>query len=176
MSALIARPFEAMDIPVLTGWFSNAAEIMQWAGPRLRWPLDSEQLAPFLQPMDLERDEWSAWSVCGAGGEVVGHFQLRFDALCRQVTLGRVVMAPARRGRGLAEPMVRIALAKAFSIPSAHRVELRVYDFNEAAIRTYTKAGFVREGCCRESVPVGDVFWNTMIMGMLRPEWEAWPA
>ncbi|MGO4832610.1 GNAT family N-acetyltransferase [Rhizobiaceae sp. 2RAB30] len=173
MSVLHARPFEVRDISVLTGWFSSAAEIMQWAGPRLRWPLDVGQLAQLLRPIDLERDEWSAWSVCTADGDVVGHFQLRFDALCRQVTLGRVAIAPSQRGSGLALPMVHLALAKAFSIPSAHRVELRVYDFNEAAIRTYAKAGFVREGCCRESMPVGDAFWNTVIMGMLRPEWQA---
>lgn len=176
MSALIARPFEAVDISVLTNWFSGTAEIMQWAGPRLRWPLDAGQLAPLLQPIDLARDEWSAWSVCAADGEVVGHFQLRFDAQCRQATLGRVAIAPSHRGRGFAGPVVRIALEKAFSIPSAHRVELRVYDFNEAAIRTYAKVGFVREGCCRESVPVGDAFWNTVIMGMLRREWQARPA
>ncbi len=165
---LIAAPFGENDIDELITWFPTAADVVQWAGPRLRAPLDLKQLLPFLIQ---EPGGWQAWTVRGGTGHIAGHFQLLFDPVCRQATLGRVAIAPAQRGRGLAAPMVELALQCAFAEPAIHRVELRVFDFNKAAIATYAGLRFQHEGLCREAVPVGDVFWNVAIMGLLRRDW-----
>ncbi len=173
MTDLKARPFAAADIPTFLEWFPDAASVMQWAGPRLRAPLDCHQLAGLLDRSASQQGNWQAWTVHDAERATVGHFQLRFDAACRQAMLGRVAIAPGHRGRGLADSLARVALAEAFAKEIVHRVEFRVFDFNAAAIATYLKVGFVTEGICRETVPVGGAFWNTVIMNMLRREWTA---
>jgi RimJ/RimL family protein N-acetyltransferase len=82
-----------------------------------------------------------------------------------------VGVAPAARGRGLAVPMLRLVLERAFAWPEIERVELNVYTWNTPAIRAYARLGFVHEGVRRSSVKVGPERWDTAIMGLLRAEW-----
>jgi len=61
----------------------------------------------------------------------------------------------------------------AFGILGMHRVWLHVYAYNQRAIRAYEKAGFVREGVLREDRYHNGRFFDTIVMGLLRSEWEA---
>lgn len=54
------------------------------------------------------------------------------------------------RGRGYGTEATRLVLKFAFETLNLHRVQLGVLDVNEAGIRAYEKAGFVREGVQRE--------------------------
>ena len=53
------------------------------------------------------------------------------------------------------------------------RNNVRVFDFNVAAIAAYERIGFVREGTCREAVRVGQEVWDVVIMSLLRRGWPA---
>jgi RimJ/RimL family protein N-acetyltransferase len=46
-----------------------------------------------------------------------------------------------------------------------------VYGFNSSGIRCYEKAGFVKEGIMCKSQKVGDQYWDTVVMAVLREEW-----
>jgi len=169
---LTVDPFVSDDIPELTTWFPDMASVVQWGGPRLYAPLDRLQLQPLLDAAGRD-GTWRAWTVRKEGHGVVGHFELLFDPVCGQATLGRVAIAPRARGKGYAAPLVRAALEIAFGRDDIHRVELRVFDFNAAAVAVYERLGFVREGTCREAVRVGSEAWNVHIMSLLRREWDA---
>lgn len=67
--------------------------------------------------------------------------------------------------------MVNMVLEKAFSYAEIERVELNVYAWNQIAIKTYSRIGFIGEGVRRSSVKVGYERWDTSIMSMLRDEW-----
>ena len=84
---------------------------------------------------------------------------------------------PRLRGRGLGTALARLACAIAFAAdPLLHRVELQVYEHNAAARAAYASAGFTIEGILRDDVPVraaGEIVaWSTVLMAVLRPEWE----
>jgi len=68
--------------------------------------------------------------------------------------------------------MLELFLAEAFHYPKIMRLELNVYTFNEAAIRTYERLGFVHEGTRRSSAPVENERWDTSIMAILRSEYR----
>ena len=68
--------------------------------------------------------------------------------------------------------MLDAALAKCFEELRLHRVGVRVFDSNEAALACYEKVGFVREGLLRQHRIVGGKAGNTVIMGLLRDEWR----
>ncbi|MEJ5020934.1 GNAT family protein [Ochrobactrum vermis] len=169
---LIVDPFASDDVAELMTWFPDMASVVQWAGPRLRAPLDHSQFQSLLDTPDQE-GTWRAWTVRKSGHQVVGHFELLFDPICGQATLGRVAIAPNARGKGYAAPLVQAALEIAFGRDDIHRVELRVFDFNAAAVAVYERLGFVREGTCRDAVRVGPEAWNVHIMSLLRREWNA---
>ena len=53
-----------------------------------------------------------------------------------------------------------------------NRIGLGVFDFNTPAIKCYTQIGFKLEGTLRQSVSVGESYWNCHMMSILRDEWR----
>ena len=164
-------PFSASHFATLAGWFDSEAEVVQWAGPGLSYPLDPLQLAAIVAEGEADPPRRLAW-MAEAGDEWVGHAQLWIDWPNGNAVLSRVAVAPAARGRGLAAPMLRQVVDRAFELAAIERLELNVYSFNEPARRTYQRLGFVTEGVRRASTRVGHERWDTVIMAQLRPEWE----
>ena len=103
---------------------------------------------------------------------LVGHAQIAFDWRNGNANIGRVAVAPPWRGRGLAGPMLQLVLSEAFSIEDIERVELGVYTWNAPAIRTYERLGFRGEGVRRSSTRVSDQRWDSMMMSLLRSEYD----
>ena len=66
----------------------------------------------------------------------------------------------------------------AFTSLGLHRVSLSVFAFNERAIRSYTRVGFVSEGRAREAIWRDGCWWDEIHMSVLEPEWRAarWQA
>jgi RimJ/RimL family protein N-acetyltransferase len=166
------RPFTPTDFDELCRWFPTEADLVQWGGVLVRFPLDHAQLAAMLALGESTPPARQCWMVEQAGA-VIGHIQLAYDWHHGNATVSRVAIAPHARGRGLAAPMLRLILAEAFSHPEIMRAELNVFTFNAPAIRTYGAVGFRTEGIRRSSVRAGDTRWDTMAMGLLRAEWAA---
>ena len=167
---LTLRPFETSDFSTLTGWFHSLPDVVQWGGSHLAYPLSDAQLAERLAQGQGEPPARRCWMAC-QNGLAVGHAQLAYDWQDGNARLGRVAIAPASRGRGLAKPMVTLMIDEAFGTPGIDRLELNVYMFNTAAIRTYQGLGFTLEGVRRSSTRVGDARWDTGVMGLLASEW-----
>ncbi len=169
---LTLRRFQKRDIPELKSWFATEKEVLQWAGAGLGYPIQDRYLRSLIKRHEAGGPDYEIWSVDNAKGDMVGHFQIWYNIALRQATLGRVAIAPQKRGLGLAKGLVNLAIDRAFSWSWVNRLELRVYDFNSAAIKAYGKAGFVHEGTRRQSTPFQGWFWNTNIMSLLREEFE----
>jgi RimJ/RimL family protein N-acetyltransferase len=163
-------PFSSDHIDYMLTWCSTDAELVQWVGATLVFPLDRRQLEDILAETQAEQSQRSAWMAVAEDGRVVGHIQLVIDRRNGVGRLARVGIAPAERGRGYGSEMVRLVVERAFAEADIERIELNVFSFNTPAIRTYQKFGFVREGTRRSSVRVGDERWDTVMMGLLRHE------
>jgi RimJ/RimL family protein N-acetyltransferase len=70
----------------------------------------------------------------------------------------------------MAVQLLQMIVQRVFALPGFERLELNVYTFNEAAIRTCEALGFVREGVRRSSVRVGTARWDTAMFALLRNE------
>lgn len=70
-------------------------------------------------------------------------------------------------GRGWGGEVTRLVLDHAFDVLGLHRVDLRVLAFNERAIRSYERSGFVVEGRERDSCRLDGVWHDDLIMGIL---------
>lgn len=91
----------------------------------------------------------------------------------RKGTLGIVIGEKEYWGRGYGTDAVRCLLRLAFQRMNLHRVELTVLDLNERARACYRKCGFVEEGRLRQDRFVDGRYVDTIVMGILREEWEA---
>jgi RimJ/RimL family protein N-acetyltransferase len=106
-------------------------------------------------------------------GEFVGHVTLQGGALpARAATLG-VVIGPTHVGRGYGTDAVRVIARYGFRALGLHRIGVEVLAFNTRGRRAAEKAGFVLEGTRRESVFVDGGWTDELLLGQLRPDWEA---
>lgn len=164
-------PLKIEHLPVLSGWFRDEREIVQWGGTAVCFPLDATQVQAMIaegRTRPLKRLCWMAQE----GGVFAGHAQIAFDWRNGNVNLGRVAVAPEQRGRGLASLILAPVLDRAFDWPEIERVELNVFNWNKPAVKTYARLGFVHEGTRRASARVGTERWDTYVMGMLRSQWR----
>lgn len=163
------HPFTLDDTEALAAWFPDEAALMQWGGADMVFPLDRRQTREFVR--EAEADPPTRWVFNGVEqGTIVAHAQCALDWRHGVGRLARVGVNPAFRGRGLAAPFLRMIVQRVFALPGFERMELNVYTFNTAAIRTYERLGFVQEGVRRSSVRVGTARWDTAMFALLRSE------
>lgn len=78
---------------------------------------------------------------------------------------------PEFRGRGYGTEAMQLTLRYAFTELNLRRVTLFVFEYNQRALRSYEKAGFVREGEIRDAMLRDGRRWKWIVMGILRQEW-----
>jgi len=167
--------FQKTDIDRLIGWIPTAAFLLQWAGPIFYFPLTRQQLERHLEKTSAEKPTLLIFKAVDTNtGQVVGHGELaNIDYLNSSATLARILIGPPEmRGTGIGPEIVHNSLQIAFDILDLHRVDLLVFDFNQQAIRSYEKAGFVKEGVLRECRKLEDEYWSSCIMSILEHEWR----
>lgn len=76
------------------------------------------------------------------------------------------------RGKGYGTETTRLMANYAFAVLGIHNLGLTVYEFNQAAIKAYKKAGFVEYGRRRQSHFIGGRLWDSVFMECLSTEFE----
>ncbi len=163
--------FKLKYVPEVLSWVKTEADMVQWAGHSFVWPLTQRQFREHLKGRGMPLSSLYPFALL-LRGRLVGYCELsNHRRSAKSAMLSRVIIAPRRRGRGLGAFMVRDVLRFGFSDLELNRIDLGVFDFNEAAIRCYKRIGFVHEGTLRQSAKVGDSYWNCHLMSILREEW-----
>jgi len=75
-------------------------------------------------------------------------------------------------GRGHGTEATWLMLRHAFESLGLHRIGLFVFEFNERAIRAYTRCGFTVEGRARESIWRDGRWWDELAMSVLERDWR----
>jgi RimJ/RimL family protein N-acetyltransferase len=59
-----------------------------------------------------------------------------------------------------------------FETLNLHRVWLHVFEYNPRGQKAYLKVGFQREGVLRQSIFREGRYWDTIVMAILREDWN----
>ncbi len=78
---------------------------------------------------------------------------------------------PAYRGQGYGTDAMRVMLRYGFRDLNLSRIQLNAFSYNERAIKSYLKVGFVEEGRQRGMLLRNGRRWDLIYMGILRDEW-----
>lgn len=129
-------PFKAAsldDLRVVSSWVTNQHETDFWAGGRVGYPIDWDQM--------MEVILWSEATnlVLGAGQPLAFGQILPKEGGRRH--LARLIVHPDRRGEGLGGQLVAGLLETALGL-GASVVSLNVDPLNGTAIRLYERIGF----------------------------------
>jgi RimJ/RimL family protein N-acetyltransferase len=79
---------------------------------------------------------------------------------------------PAYRGRGYGTDAMRRLLRYGFTELNLCRIQLNVFSYNERAMQSYRKVGFVEEGRQRGILLRDGQRWDLIYMSLLRAEWQ----
>jgi len=74
--------------------------------------------------------------------------------------------------KGYGTDAMKVVLRYAFEELNLNRVSLNVFEYNQRAIHSYEKVGFVVEGCERQFLRREGKRWDMIYMGILRADWE----
>jgi RimJ/RimL family protein N-acetyltransferase len=167
---LALRPLGPEDCSRLLDWIDSEDAMYQWSGARsFTWPLDQGQLQ---RDLAVAGDTELMFAATDVTGEMVGHVRLEVNRHHGVGHIGRVAIAPDRRGRGLGTALMSELARHAFDDLGLHRIHLSVYTFNTAAIACYRAVGFVVEGRVRDSTLGTGGYWDGVTMALLEPDYH----
>ena len=122
------------DLSVVASWMPTARDCELWAGWRVRFPIDLESL-----PSSISFSEATAFSLTDDCDRLIAFGQLLPKG--RRAHLGRLIVAPACRGKGYGEALVQALIQEARKQPF-ECLSLNVDRNNTPAILLYVKLGF----------------------------------
>ncbi len=95
-------PFTEQDVDRLISWIASPEELFVWTADRFAYPLTREAFREEMRRSAERGDRLFFKAVDAESGEVAGHIELGAIHLRnRSLRIGRVLLAPACRGRGL---------------------------------------------------------------------------
>ncbi len=106
-------------------------------------------------------------------GKVVGTVSLHdINWTSRHGTFSIVIWNTEYHGKGIGTEATSLMLRYAFEYLNLHRVKLEVYEYNEVGLHIYKKLGFVEEGRWRKQRYLKGKYYDVVLMGILREEWQ----
>ena len=133
MALEIRKGLTPEAVPALFEWANAGGEafLRKFSGPKWRYPLTWEQLAPEVGDI---HSFYHDGALVGIIQQVVRHEH--------SVHLGRFLIDPDRRGQGLGPRALSLMCRELFEDPDIDFISLNVFLDNVPARRCYEKCGF----------------------------------
>lgn len=167
---VILRAREAGDAERAFGWI-NDHEVARFL--ILRYPQSLEQEEAWIRTTAAPSFFHLPLAIVTHDGTHIGNIDLR-DVQPENRTAEIGVMIGDKRywSRGYGSDAVRTLARFAFRAMNLHRVHLRTYEYNERGQAAFKKAGFQEEGRLRQHIWAEGRYWDVVLMGCLRDEFE----
>ena len=166
------RPLEERDLAAYVAGM-NDTEIGGWAG--YREPMSVEQAKGWLNHVTEGSHHGGGYffAVCELGDDrFIGTTWLKDVNQVAGIGELAIFMDRDHVGAGWGTDAQRVLLNFAFTNAGLQRVFLTVFVSNERAIRSYEKLGFQREGVLRRSWRGIRGLEDSLLMAILKEEWE----
>lgn len=164
----------ATDAEAFARWEVDSEYMRQLdSGPHLPHPI--KKIKESIEKEQQEDPNTVAFSVRTLADDKLIGF-VAFDGINWQhgdtfVAIG--IGDPAYRGNGYGTDAMCVMLRYGFMELNLQRIQLDAFSYNERAIKSYLKAGFVLEGQQRGTLLRNGRRWDFVYMGVLREEWLA---
>lgn len=166
---VILRPLTAADAVALFAIFSQPDVMRYWSSPPLQNRQEAEDMLAQIQAA-LTLRLFCQWGIARREDQLlIGTCTLyHFDEQNRRAEIG-FALGSEHWGRGYMREALTALLERAFGDWNLHRIEADVDPRNAASLE---RLGFQREGYLRERWLVGGESQDSVILGLLRREWQ----
>jgi RimJ/RimL family protein N-acetyltransferase len=170
-TSIYLRAMERADAPTFISYISDP-EIRRFL--RAYRPIGLAEEEAFIDQATRDKDGLALAIVLRQDDRVIGMTGLnQMDYRNRHCAFGITIGDTSEWGKGHGTEATRLVVGHAFETLNLNRVWLHVYEYNPRGMRAYEKVGFRREGVLRQDTYRDGRYWDTIVMGVLREEWEA---
>jgi RimJ/RimL family protein N-acetyltransferase len=168
---LTLRALSASDVADVFNVFSDPVVMRYWDGPPMKTFQEAMKYIDQIH-QGFRRRELFQWGVADAATDaVIGtctliHFSRRHE----RSEIG-FALRQSQWGKRLGSEAVGALLEFAFDTLRLHRLEADVDPRNERSLRLLERFGFRREGLLRERYYANGERQDTVMLGLLRPNW-----
>lgn len=161
------RAFESSDLETNHG-FMNDYQTLRGMMSGIPFPASYEDERQWLNNQSsYTRGEYQ-FAIENFEGDLVGRCGIiKLDWKNRLGELAIMIGTPYR-GQGFGREAMQLLCDFCFREMNLHRLKVTVFAFNEPAIRTYERCGFVREGLLRSEIWRDGAYHDVVIMGLVR--------
>jgi len=167
------RAMRREDLPLFFEWL-NDPEVTQGLMHYLpfsyedeeEWFNDMRKRPQEEKPLTIDiltEEGWQPIGNCGLFG---------IDWRIRLAEFGIMIGAKEHWNKGYGTEALQMIIQHGFDTLNLNRVALQVYENNPRAIRSYEKAGFVKEGKLRQAHYQDGQYIDVFLMSILRSEWQ----
>lgn len=95
----------------------------------------------------------------------IGSVYLRdIDRVHQKAEFGIFIGEDIARGKGYGTEATKLLCQYGFKKLGLHKIMLRVFSFNQAAIKAYENAGFKQEAYLKDEIKIGNEFFDIIFM------------
>jgi RimJ/RimL family protein N-acetyltransferase len=165
------RALESTDLERAYTWI-NDREVIRYLAAR--YPMSRTDEQRWLDQGPTNSMGGVRLAIETKDGVHIGTLDLhRVSSEDRSASLGIMIGDKAYWSNGYGTDAMQTLLRFTFGEMNLNRVSLHVFEFNERAIACYRKCGFREEARLRENYYGEGRYWDVLVMGILRDEFEA---
>jgi RimJ/RimL family protein N-acetyltransferase len=170
---VMLREYRKEDLEHIRKWVTEA-ETTRNLSDSFLFPHSVTQSEDFLNMMMSGKGEMKGFVIADAKSEAyIGQLDLiKIDWKNRCARLGIVIGDKSNRGKGYGTEAIKLLQKFVFEEMNLNRLDLEVRGFNNAGQGCYTKCGFVEEGRLRQNLFVNGRYVDTIVMSILKSEWD----
>jgi RimJ/RimL family protein N-acetyltransferase len=98
---------------------------------------------------------------------------VRVDLVSRAGVYYIIIADSSDWSKGYGSETTGLMIKYGFDVLNLNRIQLHVCVTNEAGIKAYERAGFVKEGLLRQAMYKEGAYYDFFVMGILRQEYYA---
>ncbi len=165
------RALEKTDLDEIMKWVNDyqvTRSLVSFAYPASR-AKEEKWLEKMIEPDDKNR----VFAIETKKGKYLGNIGFHnIDWKNRNAEVGIVIGKKRYWNKGYGTDAMMTILDFAFNRMNLHKVYLEVFDVNARGIKSYLKCGFKKEGHLREMFYNEGKYYDTVMMGILKREFE----
>ena len=169
--AISLRTLDRKDAAAFVPWV-NDPEVIRTLAIGMQ-TLDVRDEEAFIEKTNASEHDALFGIVVKATDQLIGSTGLdHIDFRNRRANFGIMIGEKSEWGKGYGTEATALVVQHAFVVLDLNRVQLFVYEYNPYAIRAYEKIGFQSEGILRRDHFYAGRHWDTIVMAIVRDEWE----
>ncbi len=165
---VLLRPLEERDLDLVACWRNDPNNRRFFFTTSVIYPAGQKKWYEHL----ITDPNRFIFMIENKAGKPVGIVGLdKIDRRNQEAEAGPGLLDPNERGRGYVEEAIELLLNYAFGELNLHRIYGSCFPFNKI-IELLKLYGFVEEGVLRQAVFTQGRFYDKVILGLLREEWQ----